>query len=50
MYDLGTLTVICRAVGFTNNIEQRPFGHSRLVPTPDTAAMRDETLYVETVR
>jgi hypothetical protein len=50
MYDLGTLTVTCRAVGFTNDIEQRPFGDSRLVPPPDTAARRDETLYVETVK
>jgi predicted SAM-dependent methyltransferase len=48
MYDLGTLTVTCHAVGFTNDIEQRPVGHSRLVPPPDTAARRDETLYVET--
>ena len=50
MYDLRTLTMTCRAVGFTNEIEQRPFGDSRLVPPPDTAARRDETLYIETVK
>jgi predicted SAM-dependent methyltransferase len=50
MYDLATLTVTCRAAGFTNDIEQRPFGNSRLLPPPDTPARRDETLYVETVK
>jgi predicted SAM-dependent methyltransferase len=34
MYDLGTLTVTCHAVGFTNDIEQRPIGHSRSGATP----------------
>jgi predicted SAM-dependent methyltransferase len=50
MYDFETLAMTCRAVGFANEIEQRPFGDSRLRPAPDTDARRDETLYVETAK
>jgi predicted SAM-dependent methyltransferase len=50
MYDFETLAMICRAAGFTKEIEQRAFGDSRLQPAPDTDSRRGETLYVETVR
>jgi hypothetical protein len=50
MYDFETLAMVCRAVGFSNEIEQRPFGDSRLRPAHDTDARRGETLYVETTK
>lgn len=49
MYDLDTLTLLCKASGF-QTIEPRSFGDSRLDPAPDSEARRLETLYVESLR
>jgi predicted SAM-dependent methyltransferase len=49
MYDLETLTLLCKAAGFSR-VEERSFGDSRLDPAPDSEGRRLETLYVEAVR
>jgi predicted SAM-dependent methyltransferase len=49
MYDLETLTLLCKAAGFSR-VEERSFGDSRLDPAPDSEGRRSETLYVEAVR
>jgi hypothetical protein len=49
MYDAETLALALRAAGF-EEVEQRPFGDSRIVPCPDTKRRREGTLYVEALR
>jgi predicted SAM-dependent methyltransferase len=48
-YDAETLELALRASGF-QQVEQRTFGESRIVPCPDTERRREGTLYVEAVR
>jgi predicted SAM-dependent methyltransferase len=49
MYDFETLQAVCAAAGF-GVLEERSFGESRLIPCPDSAKRRAETLYVEAIK
>jgi predicted SAM-dependent methyltransferase len=49
MYDAETLIGFCLAAGFSS-AHERQFGDSALHPAPDSAARRDESLYVEAVK
>ncbi len=46
MYDFTTLDYALKASGF-DIVERSAFGAGRIVPCPDTASRRDETLYVD---
>lgn len=49
MYDLETLDLICRSVGFGPAVRCE-FGRGVVVPNPDSEHRRRETLYVETTK
>jgi SAM-dependent methyltransferase len=49
MYDLESLSLVCRAAGF-EHIEQRRFGESLIQPSPDSEHRRLESIYVEAVK
>lgn len=49
MYDDETLTMMLRAAGF-DEVEAKPFGVSRIEPSPDSPHRRSESLYVEAVK
>lgn len=46
MYDFETLSLVCRAAGFTS-VERRSWGQGALRPVPDSEHRKDDTLYVE---
>lgn len=48
MYDFQTLEKLCLEAGF-DQVQPSEFGAGRLQPSPDSAARRPETLYVEAV-
>jgi predicted SAM-dependent methyltransferase len=49
MYDAETLTILCRAAGFTR-AQPREWGESNLTDVPDTPVRKGGTLYVEAVK
>ena len=49
MYDAETLGLLLEAAGFAD-IDQRPYGDSRIRPCPDSEGRSAESLYVEGVR
>jgi predicted SAM-dependent methyltransferase len=49
MYDFDTLRALCLEAGFAD-VEPSRFGEGRIQPSPDSAARRAETLYVDAIK